>query len=210
MYKLPLFHEPDSAKVLEFIRQHAFAVLIGVADNMPVATQVPLMLEEREGKLFLAGHIKRKMDHQLAFETNPEALVLFNGPHTYVSATWYAQPNQDSTWNYMAVHVRGRLRFLDEQALADGLRKLTLHYENDNPESPTVFDNLPLEYRNKMMKAIVAFEIEVRSIDPIFKLSQNRDHQSYQNIMQHLSQQGGEASEIAKEMDKRSSQLFNK
>jgi len=190
------------------MKQHPFAMLIGCKDNLPYATQIPFLFEERDNKLFLLGHMMRKQDHQLAFEKNPEVLAVFTGPHTYVSATWYADPHQASTWNYMSVHARGLLRFLDQRGLEDALKKLSLHYENNNPHSSTIFDNLPQDYLDKLMKSIVAFEIEVNSIEHVFKLSQNRDEQSFHHIMDKLSAQDEEGKKIAEEMSKRTEQLY--
>ena len=209
MYNLPHYTEKDQSKVIEFMKGHPFAMLIGCADDRPAATQIPMLFDEREGKMILLGHMMRKQDHQLAFEKNSQVLVIFTGPHTYVSASLYTDPHQGSTWNYMSVHARGTLRFLDQQGLENALRKLTLHYEKNNPHSPTVFDNLSEDYRSKMMKSIVAFEIEVDSLEPVFKLSQNRDKESYGHIIGHLEKQEGDAQKIAEEMKKRSSQLFN-
>lgn len=208
MYNLSHFKEPDQAVVIEFMKQHPFAMLIGNADGRSVATQIPLLFEERDGKMILLGHMMRKQDHQTAFERNPDVLVVFTGPHTYVSATWYTDPHQASTWNYISVHARGTLSFLDEKGLEDALHKLTLHYEHQNPHSSTVFDNLPVDYRTSLMKAIVAFEIEVSSVEHVFKLSQNRDEESYQQIAEKLKAEAGDAAEIAKLMEERKSKVF--
>ena len=208
MYNLSHFKEPDPSVVIEFMKQHPFAMLIGNADERSVATQIPLLFEERNGKMILLGHIMRKQDHQLAFEKNPNVLVVFTGAHTYVSATWYKDPHQASTWNYISVHARGTLSFLDEKGLEDALRKLTMHYENQNKESTTVFDNLPHDYRSSLMKAIVAFEIEVSSVEHVFKLSQNRDEESYHHITEKLKAEGGDAAAVAEMMEERKSKVF--
>jgi len=210
MYNLPYFKENDERVVLDFIHQHPFAFLSGCTpDNRPVATQIPVFIEERDGKLFLTGHMMRNTDHHKAFEKNSHALAIFTGPHTYVSATWYSNPHQASTWNYMSVHVKGILRFLDEEGLINVLKKTTLHFENYQKDSTTVFDNLSTDYTSKLMKAIIAFEIEVLEIDNVFKLSQNRDKESFHNIIGKLQQQGSDGTYIANEMEKRTSQLFN-
>lgn len=210
MYSLPYFKETDGKVVLDFIHQHPFAFLAGcTADSHPVATQIPVFIEERDGTLFLTGHMMRNTDHHKAFEQNSHALAIFTGPHTYVSATWYSNPHQASTWNYMSVHVKGILRFLNEEGLVNVLRKTTLHFENYRKDSTTVFDNLSSDYTSRLMKAIVAFEIEVVEIDNVFKLSQNRDEESFHNIIGKLHEQGSDASYIASEMQKRTSQLFN-
>jgi transcriptional regulator len=195
---------------LDFIHGHPFAFLTGCSpDNKPVATQIPVFIEEVNGKLFLTGHMMKQTDHHKAFEKNPEALVVFTGPHTYVSATWYNNPHQASTWNYMSVHIKGTLRFLDHDGLVNVLKKTTLHFENYERSSSTVFDNLPDDYKYRLMKAIVAFEIEVKEIDNVFKLSQNRDEKSFHNIIEKLKHEGSDAGYIAEQMHRRSSQLFN-
>ena len=145
----------------------------------------------------------RQTDHHKAFVKNPDVLVVFTGPHTYVSATWYSNPRQASTWNYMSVHAKGKMKFLDENGLISILKKLTLHFENNNSDSSTVFDNLPAEYKQPLLKAIVAFEIEIESMDNVFKLSQDRDGASYDNIIQKLSEQGEDGKLIAGEMKQR-------
>jgi transcriptional regulator len=108
----------------------------------------------------------------------------------------------------MSVHARGTIRFGDDAMLSEALRKLTLHYEGQNPHSPTVFDNLPEDYRNRLMKSIIAFEIEVNSMENVFKLSQNRDEKSFHHIIDKLSEQDNDAKLIAEEMIKRKEQLF--
>lgn len=194
---------------MDFIHANPFAFICGCdEDQKPIATQIPVFIEEREGKLFLTGHMMRSTDHHRAFEKNNSALCVFTGHHTYVSATWYSDPHQASTWNYMSVHVKGRMSFMDEKGLIDILKKTTLHFENNNPDSTTVFDNLPEEYRNRLMKAIVGFEVEVESIDNVFKLSQNRDEKSFQHIIEKLKESQGDAQTIAAEMEKRETELY--
>ena len=210
MYSLPHFKEKDQQAVIDFMKRHPFAMLIGCNDNLSYATQIPFLFEERENILFLTGHIMRKQDHQLAFEKNPDVLVVFTGAHTYVSASWYENPHQASTWNYMSVHARGKIRFTDQQGLEEALKKLTLHYENNNPHSSTVFDNLPEDYRNRLMKSIIAFEIEIKSIENVFKLSQNRDEKSFHHIIDKLETQDADGKTIAEEMRKRKEQLYKK
>jgi transcriptional regulator len=209
MYNLPYFKEEDTEEVLRFMREHPFVFLSGVdAQNKPVATQVPVFIDEKDGKLFLSGHIMRNNDHHKAFEQNPNVLAVFTGPHTYVSATWYDNPQQASTWNYISVHAKGTIRFGDREDLIAILKRLTLHYENNNTASSTVFDNLSSEYTSPLMKAIVAFEVEINSIDNVFKLSQNRNEKSYDNIIAKLKEGDSDAKSIAEIMEKRKSKVF--
>ena len=211
MYDLPYFKEENQEVVLQFMREHPFVFLTGVdEESKPVATQVPVFIDEKAGKLFLTGHIMRNTDHHKAFEQNANVLAVFTSPHVYVSGTWYNDPHQASTWNYMSVHVKGNIRFGNGDDLVAILKRLTLHYENNNTASTTIFDNLPSEYTGPLMKAIVAFEVEITAIENVFKLSQNRDEKSFRNIMEKLNEQGSDARFIAEEMKKRQQQLFSK
>ena len=209
MYDLPYHKEKNEQVIKKFIDHHPFAFLTGCdSENKPVATQVPVFIEEKGGRKILSGHIMKNTNHHKAFLHNENVLVVFTGNHTYVSATWYSNPNMASTWNYMSVHAKGIIRFPDSTALEDVLRKTSLHFENHNQNSTTIFDNLPLEFKQKVMKAIVAFEIEVIEMDNVFKLSQDRDAESYHNIMENLKEQGEDGPVIATEMEKRIKELF--
>ena len=208
MYNLPYYKEKDGDKVLAFIKEHPFAMLIGVdAEQKPVATQIPFLFVEKEGHFYLRGHIMKGNDHHKAFMDNPQVLAVFTGPHTYVSASWYANKQQASTWNYMAVHAKGELSFLEDNELLKMLDELTSFYEND-PSSPSLYKELPEEYVMRLTKAIVAFEIKVTAIDHVFKLSQNRDKKSFENILDKLEAGDYESQAVAGEMRKRKNQFF--
>jgi transcriptional regulator len=210
MYNYPHYKEQDKDKVIDFMHNHPFITLIGCdSDKRIEATQIPVLVEEKDERLFILGHIAKKSDHHKAFEENPNVLALFTGAHTYVSGNWYSgNPHQASTWNYISIHARGKIKFLDDSALVELLKRLSLHFENNNASSSTVYDNLPVEYREKLVKAIIAFEIEITELDNVYKLSQNRDEKSYDNIVKQLKLQDGDASEIGELMEKRKSKVF--
>src|SRR5215213_10713565 len=125
MYNLPYYKEKNQQALVQFMKQHPFAMLIGSANDIPAATQIPFLVEEREGKVFLKGHFMRNTDHHKAFEANPNALCIFTGAHSYVSASLYANQQTASTWNYLSVHVRGEINFLGEDKLLKMLEELT-------------------------------------------------------------------------------------
>ena len=209
MYNLSHHKENNEMVVKEFIDQHPFAFLTGSdSENKPVATQVPVFIEEIDNRKILRGHIMKNTDHHKAFLSNENVLVVFSGNHTYVSATWYSNPYMASTWNYMSVHAKGVIRFLDDDELENVLRMTSLHFENYDQQSTTSYDNLPLEFKQKVMGAIVAFEIEVKEIDTVFKLSQDRDYESYLNIIKKLKEQREDGQVIAAEMEKRIFEVF--
>ena len=210
MYNYPQYKELDREKVIAFMKEHLFITLNGCSNNKRIeATQIPVLIEERDGKIFILGHIARKSDHHQAISDNPDVLILFTGPHTYVSGTWYSgNPQQASTWNYISVHARGKIKWMDEDELINLLRKLSLHFEKGDTSSSTIYDNLPPEYKDKLVKAIIGFELEVTELENVFKLSQNRDEKSYDSIINKLKQQGGDAKDIGDIMEKNKSKIF--
>ena len=202
MYKFDHYTEKDKQKVIDFMKENAFALISGIGNQYPVATQIPLAVKLIDGKIFLEGHMMRKTDHHLAFEKNNNILVLFNGPHCYVSASWYTERGIGSTWNYMTVHAKGKISFKDEEGTRNAVKALSDKYEGTI--SADSFDNLPPAYIDHMVKAIVGFTIEVEELDNVFKLSQNRDEASQRNIIEHMMKRGDENSRmIAEEMERR-------
>jgi transcriptional regulator len=108
----------------------------------------------------------------------------------------------------MSVHVRGVIRFLGGSDLERVLRKTSLHFEGYDERSPTTFDNLPASLTERLVHAIAAFEVEVKSLDSVFKLSQDRDDESYHRIIERLRQNGDAGRFIASEMERRAGDLF--
>lgn len=210
MYNYPHYKEADRQQIIAFMRANPFVTIIGTrANGRAELSQVPVLIEERDGQLILRGHIARKSDHHQALEENPAALVLFTGAHTYVSGTWYTgNPHQASTWNYISIHARGSIQWMDEEQLRAMLRQLTLHFENGNTSASTVYDNLPADYVDKNVKGIVGFEMVVTELDNVYKLSQNRDEQSYDNVVKQLKQLDADAREIGTIMENRKSTVF--
>lgn len=209
MYHFSYFKENDQQEILKFLEQNPFAFLTGSFNSgTQVATQIPLLFDVRDGALYVQGHIMRNTDHHKAFIENPNALVVFTGPDCYVSATWYSNPQTGSTWNYMSVHLQGKIRFMTNDELIQLMRRFTLKFEKGNTASQTIYDNLPESFLSNMMPAIAGFEIKAENLDNVFKLSQNRDEKSYLNIISRLEAVGGKSALIAEEMKKRKAGLF--
>ena len=202
MYNIPYFKANNHAEVLSFMKAHPFVVLCGIGlDSMPIATHMPVIIVEKEGKVFLQAHSMRKQEHTIAFETNQNVLAIFHGAHSYISATLYENNNSASTWNYSAVHASGILRLLDDNGLYELLKTLTNQFEGSSHTSAS-FENLSEEYVRNHMKAIVAFEIEVTNLQHVFKLSQNKTEQEKANINQHLTQGNQDEQAVAASMKK--------
>jgi transcriptional regulator len=173
---------------------HCFAYRIGIdGNNFRVSD---------DGGMFFTGHIMKNSDHHKAFLKNENVLAIFNGPHCQVSASWYPQPVQASTWNYMTVHAKGKISFGDEAQTKKIVEALTNKYEKE--DSPAAFSKLSNEYVDRLVKAIVAFTIEVESIDNVFKLSQNHEIETRKSIIENLNKNGSaDEQAIAAEMEMR-------
>lgn len=204
MYKTSHFQEEDRDKLKDFIKENPFALLNGIdTHSKPVATHVPLILESRNDNIYLQGHMMKATDHYRAFKDNNSILAVFSGPHAYISATWYENPNMASTWNYMSVHAKGVIHFMDNKQLILLMKKLTLSFEDSKLESPTIYDNLSESYLKRTMNAIVGFEIKVSEIEGVFKLSQDKDKESYDNTITELKKGNYSSKALAEEMEKR-------
>jgi len=205
MYNVPHFTETNEDVVFEFMQQNSFVNIVGSDGEYPVATHVPVSIKKEGEQIILTGHIMKHTSHYKAFAENENVLVIFNGPHCYVSASWYVKKEVASTWNYMDVQARGKIKFYDTERTKEIIRDLTNHYEPEG--SDAAFDKLPPEYVVRLVRAIIGFTIDISSIENVFKLSQNRDIQSRQNIIEKLSAANDAgANAIAVEMKKRLSE----
>ena len=203
MYAISYFKEKEKAEIIAFMKKNSFAIITGMGQNFPVATQIPLEVEEKDGKLFLHGHIMKKTDHHLAFEKNNNVLVLFTGPHCYVSASWYNNAQTASTWNYMTVHAKGKIIFTDDDGTYQAVKSITNKYEGTATKA--AFNNMPKEYVLPLIKAIVGFSIEIEKLENVFKLSQNKKHDEQLNIIIQLRARNSKYDDlqIADEIEKR-------
>lgn len=195
MYRPPAFVENDHDKIAEMIRSYPFGVLITCDQGRSEVTHLPFMLHwdktvqgqgPVKGKGKLIGHIARANPQWQHFVHGEEVLVVFQGPHTYISPSWYTNFGVP-TWNYAAVHVRGTVRLIeDEASLIAMLTELTETHEAARPE-PWVFDIDP-ERRAHLMAMLVGFEIDITGIQATFKFNQNRSEQDRAGVIAALSQ----------------------
>jgi transcriptional regulator len=203
MYKIPYFTENEQRLIIDFMKENSFALITGFGQEYPVATQIPLEVEEKDGNILLSGHLMKKTDHHIAFEANENVLVVFTGAHCYVSASWYANPQTASTWNYMAVHAKGKIKFTNEEGTYEAIKAVTNKYEGS--ETIAAFNYMPKEYTMQHIKAIIGFTIEVESIENVFKLSQNKTEEEKLNIIGKLRERNrnDDDLQIANEIEKR-------
>ena len=201
MYIPNYFKNENINDVEKFLKQNSFGILISSVDNRLWGTHIPMELEkDKNGEEALYGHISKDNPQWKYFKEQDEVLAIFNGPHAYVSSSWYNHENVP-TWNYIAIHVYGKLRMLDESELMYSLKKLMDKHEADS-EHPVKMEEMS-DKTLRQAKGIVGFKILITEIQAAYKLSQNRDDEDHQNIIHKLSQRGDPASaETAGQMKK--------
>ncbi|MDI9311380.1 MAG: FMN-binding negative transcriptional regulator [Limnohabitans sp.] len=200
MYIPELYKNENPQEIEQFLKDNAFAVLINTTNGKYWGTHTPLFLEKKGEKLFFSGHIAKENPQAQSLHNNEEILAIFNGPHTYISSSWYDHENVP-TWNYIAVHVYGKIRILNHEETIASLKLLVDKYESKQ-EKPIRVEDLS-ERTMRQAKGILAFEIEITEIHAKKKLSQNRDEKNYQNIINKLENSDAISdNQIANEMRK--------
>lgn len=192
----------DKATVLAFMRDNPFAIVVSNNEGVPFATHIPVLVREQRDEILLIGHMAKANPHWKQFEREPEALVIFHGPHAYISPRWYENAESVPTWNYAAVHVYGHAVMVSDvqrplEILLETLREFDGAYIDQ-------WNTLREKYRSGMLKQIVAFEITVERMEAKFKLSQNRPKRDQANVIEQLEQSTDSAArEVAQLMKER-------
>jgi transcriptional regulator len=201
MYIPELYKNENQQEIQQFLHDNGFAILVNQTNGKLWATHVPLVLETNDdGKQILVGHISKLNPQGESFKANDEVLAVFSGPHSYISSSWYDHENVP-TWNYLAVHVYGKVTILNHQETVNSLKKLVDKYEVIS-ENPVRVENLS-EKTMREARGIIGFTIEITAIEAKKKLSQNRDAKNYQNIIQELEKtKDSQAIAVAVEMKK--------
>jgi transcriptional regulator len=193
----------DVNEIKDFLRENSFAILISQHDGKSWATHIPLELDvDTMGKDVLNGHLSRANPQWKDFADNPNVLAIFPGPNAYISSSWYDHENVP-TWNYIAVHIYGKLRIVEGEELLGILKKQVNKHEK-NSAHPVAVETMSKEFVEKEINGIVGFQIKIEEIQASYKLSQNRDLANHGNIVKELEKRGDVHSlNIAKEMKKR-------
>jgi transcriptional regulator len=182
------FAMTDEKQLLEFARSHNFATLVSRDDTTGLAaTHVPVLVDSSDAGWVIHGHVSRANPQPL----DGDVLIIFPGPHAYVSPTWYVEPNLVPTWNYVAVHVTGRSERIDDpDELRTIVGRLSAHHEAGlpNPWRP----GLPAELERRMLAGIIGFRVNARDIRGAWKLNQNKSLESRQSVASVLRQRGSD------------------
>jgi transcriptional regulator len=167
------FHVEERARLVDFMREHAFATLVSGGEAGLHVSHVPLLVDVDGDTIRLRGHVARANAHWESLEAARDVTAIFHGPHAYVSPTWYVAHPSVPTWNYAVVHAHGKARLTEEAELHEIVTELSAKYEAGNAP-PWKLSEQPAAYVASMLSMIVGFEIEVARVEGKFKLSQNR------------------------------------
>jgi transcriptional regulator len=204
MYIPDSFKKEDPAKLAEFIQKNNFGILFsGLPGNLQ-ASHLPFLFQAdtvRPG--FLHGHMAKANPQWQTIGSGEEVLVVFQGPHAYISPTWYEAPNTVPTWNYAAVHAYGHYRLIEDATETQGVLKALVDFQESAFEKPWEMDSLSAEFIEKMAAQIRAFKIEITRLEGKWKLNQNHPKGRREKTIEALRKQGGEQNlNIANLMDK--------
>jgi transcriptional regulator len=190
MYIPKLYREEDRDVILNFLQQNNFPALVSNAEGRLLASHLPVeVVETDDGGLTIYGHMSRANPQWKSFD-GQEVLLIFQGPHSYISPRWYGHTNVP-TWNYTNVHLYGVPRILEGADVYKVLSRLVgLHEQNTGYN----LESLPQDFVEKEMKGTLVFEVQVTSLDAGYKLSQNRNDADHENIIHELNKRPDETS----------------
>ena len=180
----------DRAQMLDFIKSNGFGILLPHTGLEPMASHLPFILDE-DGvdQGLILGHMARAND-QWEYANGQPVLVVFHGPHAYISPTWYQVGDTVLTWNYVAVHASGLFKAVeDREGIEDIVGRVTDYYESSQPQ-PWQAD-FTTAYAGQMIKRIVAFKIEITRLQGKWKLNQNHPERRRRRVAEQLKIQGG-------------------
>ncbi len=192
MYVPRNFAEDDIAALHALMRAHGFATLVSVVDAAPFATHLPILLDPGPGRYgTLCGHMARANPHWQAFAGGGEAMVVFQGPHAYVSPSWYeTREKVVPTWNYVVVHAYGVPRIIADAAATRVHLERLLAVQESAMKRPWSLAGQPADFVAAMVQAVVGFEIPVTRLEGKAKLSQNRPAADHAGAIAGLGESG--------------------
>lgn len=197
MYIPPRFREDNTEALYELMNTSSFAILVTQQDGLPIASHLPLMIDPKRGPYgTIVGHMARANSQWQGFQEEreeQEALVIFQGPHAYITPSWYEVELSVPTWNYAAVHAYGVPRIVEDKAKMYDLLHALVQKHEAGFEQPWPFQ-LPDTYLQNMIRGTVGFEIEITRLEGKFKLSQNRNDNERSHVASMLEAQGDDLS----------------
>lgn len=203
MYIPKLNRLEDTKEIISFIDRFSFGLLLSRNDNRILGTHIPIISNCNPQNLKLYAHIS-VANNQWKYIEDQEVLIIFSEPHAYISTKNYNKQETVPTWNYMAVHVYGKVNILlENHEIKDVIDQTITKYEIDYLEK---WRNLSEEFRNRMLKGIVTFRIDILEIEGKAKLSQNKSYEEQENIIRNLKNNNSTSDNLVAEY----MQYFNK
>lgn len=201
MYQPAKYTKTDSSYIYNFIQEHPFATFV-LQGNKLLATHIPVLLQGSPRRFQLYGHIANHNPQYQYLADGIEALLIFTGPHAYVSSSWYKEKNI-STWDYSAVHVNVKLKIQSRQELEESLEKLVGRFEKPQ-RCPLFYDALPRQMVEEHLEQITGFWCEPLQVQVIAKLHQGFDKEDIRSVTQHLEEEEGNplAQEVSRQLKK--------
>ncbi|CAM3276539.1 FMN-binding negative transcriptional regulator [Filibacter tadaridae] len=193
MYIPKYFKVTSVDEIRDFVQNNSFGTIVTTEQGKPIATHLPFGLDEKDDGYYITGHMAYGNPQWRTFETGEDVLVMFQGPHAYISSSWYEKENVP-TWNYQAVHLYGKASILEKDELIKDLTIMLEKYEG-NRKKPVLWDKLSPQLLESELKGIVGFKIKVEEIQAAYKLSQNRNETDFTNIIDKLQNEGNASSE---------------
>ncbi|WP_036155295.1 FMN-binding negative transcriptional regulator [Maribacter forsetii] len=194
------YKNTDIKEIHDFLKKNSFGILINTIEGKPWGTHIPLELTKNSAdKDILVGHIAKANLQSKNLIDGDEVLCIFNGPHSYISSSWYKE-EEVPTWNYIAVHVYGTIKIQTSEELLKSLYALVDKYEQQS-EHPISLNDMSKKTM-RQVTGIIGFEIEINDIQAVKKLSQGREH-DHPKIINELDKQGAPEKAVADEMKKR-------
>lgn len=202
MFIPKFFKVTDFDEISDFIKRNSFGTIVTTKKGKPIATHIPLEFRKETEDHYIYGHMAYGNPQWRTFDSSENALIIYQGPHAYISSSWYGHENVP-TWNYQAVHVYGKPIILKEDEVKQDLKLLLEKYEKHR-ENPILWDTLTPQLLERELKGIVGFKIKVEEIEAAYKLSQNRNQEDYHRIIDKLEEgEDYNSLKIAEEMKER-------
>lgn len=186
MYIPPHFRNENQDELVAFMRSHPFALLASNGNEVPDLTHIPFVVNEMNGRILLRSHLSAGNPHARNLQEGADLLVAFSGPNAYISPGLYEKKENVPTWNYIAVHARGKCRLLQSDAEKTAILEEMIGYFE--PAYRAQWESLDPKYIGGMLRGIVAFSVEVINLDGKFKLSQNKTRNEQKKIADSLSE----------------------
>jgi transcriptional regulator len=188
MYIPKSFENKNIEQLHQIIERFNFATLISHNNGEIAVTHIPVMLDRNQGQYgMLFWHVANLNSHSTEFDGSKNALVIFHGPHAYISPTWYKNAPSVPTWNYAAVHAHGIPEVINKEQLADDLTKMVSQHERMLSTNTNYI--IPDDYKSKLIEHITGFRMRITRLEGKFKLGQNRSVEDQDGMLQGLRDQ---------------------